>query len=99
MKPSLLVGVVLLFIGLATALMGIIGVGVPPSDALQPSTGQFPVLGLHWNVALPIISGLSLAVGALLMGLSMGNWRNPRSHSEPGDEVVDPEGHQKMKHV
>jgi branched-subunit amino acid ABC-type transport system permease component len=99
MKPSMLIGAVLLVIGFATALVGILGVGAAPTDAIQPSTGQFPILGLSMDVAVPVISGLSLAIGALLVGLSMGNWRNPRSHQERGDEVVDPEGHHKMKHV
>jgi hypothetical protein len=40
-----------------------------------------------------------LALGGLLIGLSMGNWKRPRTHLERGDEVVDPEGYQKMKHV
>jgi hypothetical protein len=42
---------------------------------------------------------LSLAVGGLLIGISAGNWKHPRTHIEPGDEVVNPEGYQKMKHV
>jgi hypothetical protein len=35
----------------------------------------------------------------LLIGISVGNWRHPRTHHEPGDEVVNPEGYHKMKHV
>lgn len=51
------------------------------------------------NIAVPAVAGLCLAVGGLLIGLSMGRWKNPRTHLEPGDAVVDPEGYQKMKHV
>jgi hypothetical protein len=45
------------------------------------------------------MAGLLLAGGAVLMGLSLGNWRHPRTHLEPGDAVVNPEGYRKMKHV
>lgn len=94
MKTSLLAGVALLVIGIVTAAMGLLSVGEPAT-----TVGQSPDGGPLWYVALPIISGLTLALGALLIGLSMGNWRHPRSHPEPGDEVVNPEGHHKMKHV
>lgn len=99
MKTSLLAGVVLLVIGISTALMGLLNVGEQTAGTDSSTTVQFPIGGPLWDVGLPIIAGLSLALGALLVGLSMGNWRHPRSHSEPGDEVVDPEGHHKMKHV
>jgi hypothetical protein len=99
MKVSLLAGVVLLMLGIGAALMGIFSVGGPPQSALDSTSVQAPASGDMWYVAVPILSGLALALGGLLVGLSMGNWRNPRSHVEPGDEVVDPEGHHKMKHV
>ena len=83
MKVKLLIGIVLFVIGLITAAAGIVGVGTPGAP----------------NVAVPLIAGLSLAVGGLLIGLSMGNWKHPRTHVKPGDQVVDPEGYHKMKHV
>jgi len=101
MNAKLLVGIVLFVVGIITAVIGITGVGNGPeaqaaalgaqeNGALQTALG---------NMAIPAIAGLSLAIGGLLIGLSMGNWKNPRTHLEPGDQVVDPEGYQKMKHV
>jgi hypothetical protein len=86
MNLKLLIGIVLFVIGLATAVVGI--VGVADSDAQ--------------NEPPRIVEGnrsLHLAVGGLLIGISVGNWKNPRTHLEPGDQVVDPEGYHKMKHV
>jgi len=97
MKLSLLVGVMLLVIGFAAALAGIFDVGQQTSQAV--GSEQAPLVDSLWAVAIPVISGLGLAIGGLLVGLSMGNWRHPRSHSEPGDAYVDPEGHHKVRHV
>lgn len=100
MKTSLVVGVALLVFGIATALMGIFSVGDQVAGASESSTAvQYPIGGPLWYIGVPIISGLSLGLGALFIGLSMGNWRHPRSHPEPGDEAVNPTGHHKMKHV
>lgn len=90
------IAVVLLLFGLVTAGMAIGGVGstnrgdsVVEQQAGDGST--MPILGL--------LAGLSLSAGVVLFGLGMGRWSNPRSHSQPGDAVVDPEAHDKMKHV
>lgn len=99
MKTSLMAGVALLAIGISTAFMGLLNVGGQSPGADSSTSVQYPIGGPLWDVGLPIIAGLSLALGALLIGLNMGNWRHPRSHPKPGDEVVDPEGHHKMKHV
>ena len=101
MNLKLLVGIVLFCLGMATAVVGIAGVG---TVATQPQTvtdqnASRSVLDAGREFALPAMAGLLLAVGALLMGLSLGHWKNPRTHLEPGDEVVDPEGYHKMKHV
>lgn len=99
MKISLLVGVVLLMLGISTAVMGIFSVGGPSPSVLNSRSLQTPASGDTWNVVFPILGGLALAAGGLLIGLSMGNWQHPRSHVERGDHVVDPEGHRTMKHV
>jgi hypothetical protein len=101
MNVKLLFGIVLFVIGLIAAVFGITSVGIQPQDTTSVMGDSrdpgFPQ-GLY-SVALPAIAALSLAIGGLLIGLSMGNWKHPRTHLEPGDEVVDPEGYHKMKHV
>ena len=84
------VGILLLVVGFVLAAIGLTSVGEGTEGAGDASP---------WFTAIPIISGLSLAIGALLLGLSLGNWKHPRSHIEPGDEIVDPEGYRKVKHV
>lgn len=103
MNVKLLVGIVLFVIGLATAVIGIAGVGradvnAAPAVVVENNRSQ----NLSEAVAqmtIPLIAGFSLAVGGLLIGLSVGNWKNPRTNLKPGDEVVNPEGYHKMKHV
>ena len=90
------IAIVLMLFGLITAGMAVSGMGsAERTDApvTQPAEdgATLPVLG--------VLAGLSLSAGVVLFGLGMGRWRNPRSHSEPGDAVVDPEAHEKMKHV
>lgn len=100
MNLRLIVGIAFFLIGIATAVIGIAG-------ALTPTDIQPTVVGTQdgvleraiSNYAIPAIAGLSLALGGLLMGLSLGNWQHPRTHLEAGDEVVNPEGYHKMKHV
>jgi hypothetical protein len=101
MNVKLLVGIVLFAIGLGTAAVGILGVTTKTASdvAVEAGTNQGAVGDAFANVAVPVAAGLSLAVGGLLIGLSMANWKHPRTHLEPGDEVVDPEGYHKMKHV
>ena len=92
MNLKLLLGIVLFVIGLSTAIVGIAGVGQGQVDAapaavvaddraqnLSESAGQ---------MAIPLVAGLSLAIGGLLIGLSVGNWKNPRTNLKPGDEVA-----------
>jgi hypothetical protein len=103
MNVKLLLGIVLFVVGLATAVVGIVGVTRPDAQAessvvVEGSQSQ-PVSESMGDVALPLIAALSLAVGGLLIGISVGNWKNPRTHLKPGDEVVNPEGYHKMKHV
>ena len=103
MNVKLLVGIVLFVIGLMTAVAGIAGVASPDAQD-QPAVTVEGNQSLHLSdgagyMAFPFISGLSLAIGGLLIGLSIGNWKNPRTTLRPGDEAVNPEGYQKMKHV
>ena len=101
MNVKLLAGIALFLIGLVTAVVGIAGVGFSADETLivtENNTSE-PMARALSTLALPALAGLTLAVGGLLIGLSFGNWKNPRTHIEPGDKVVDPEGYHKMKHV
>lgn len=101
MNLKMLIGIVLFVIGIGTAVVGITGVGgsMGPNIAVENDQNAGPFQSVVKNVGIPAIAGLSLAVGGLLIGLSMGNWKHPRTHLKPGDEIVDPEGYHKMKHV
>jgi hypothetical protein len=102
MNVKLLLGIVLFVIGLATAVVGIAGVGrgnVEVAPMVVEDNRSHGLTNAVGQMTLPIIAGLSLAVGGLLIGLSVGNWKNPRTNLKPGDEVVNPEGYHKMKHV
>lgn len=101
MNLKLLVGIVLFVIGMITAVIGIIAVGDARAAQSAVAAGQQngPLQQALSNIAVPAVAGLCLAVGGLLIGLSMGRWKNPRTALEPGDAILDPEGYQKMKHV
>ena len=104
MNIKLLIGIALFVIGLATAVVGIVGVANPDtreeaSMVVEDNRGHNSVVDSAGNMIIPFVAALSLAIGGLLIGISVGNWKHPRTHQEPGDEVVNPEGHHKMKHV
>jgi hypothetical protein len=92
-----LIAVFLLVFGLVIA-----GVAISRIDrdstagAGQQQVEQESTLSL---LALPLLAGVCLSAGVVLLGIGMGRWTNPRAHSEPGDAVVDPAAHDKMKHV
>jgi uncharacterized membrane protein len=102
MNVKLLLGIVLFVIGLAAAVVGIAQIGRQVDAGPVAVVEDNRSLNLSQGVGrmtMPLIAGVSLAIGGLLIGLSMGNWRNPRTNLKPGDEVVNPEGYHKMKHV
>lgn len=90
MRPMMLFGLLLFVFGFAMIILAIAGVEGWARDVYG---------GDAWNMIVPLLGALSLVVGGLLLVLSFGNWRHPRSHTEPGDQVVNPEGFHKMKHV
>lgn len=103
MNVKLILGIVLFVIGLATAVAGIAGVGQADVEEQQAvivedNRSQYLTDSVG-RMAVPFIAAVCLAVGGLLIGLSVGNWKNPRANLKPGDEVVNPEGYHKMKHV
>ena len=102
MNLKLLAGIVIFVIGLITAVVGIVGVGQP--EVTEPQRGVEENRSLSTpndagSRALPWLAGFALAAGGLLIGLSVGDFKHPRTHQEPGDAIVNPEGHHKMKHV
>ena len=100
MNVKLLLGIFIFVVGIFTAAWGITRIGEPiGADLRRQADYNQPVRQTLNRMALPAFAGLSLAVGGLLIGLSLGNWKHPRTHHEPGDEIVDPEGYHKMKHV
>jgi Na+/proline symporter len=101
MNLKLIVGMGLFCLGIIAAVVGIGGIGEvtgQPGLVTDRNAGASVLEGAR-DFVLPAVAGLLLAVGALLMGLSLGNWRHPRTQLKPGDEVVNPEGYHKMKHV
>ena len=98
MNLRLLFGIAIFLVGIIATVAGIAQVGrvdtePPPVVAAEEEPFVFDTL------IIPGIAGVSLAVGGFLIGLGIGNWKHPRTHLQPGDQVVDPEGYHKMKHV
>jgi hypothetical protein len=92
-----IVGVVLVVLGLtlagATVLQLDRGGGAPGATPAQSSETSL------LSVALPLAAAVVFASGIVLLVVGMGRWNRPRTHSEPGDAIVDPESHHKMDHV
>lgn len=101
MNGRLILGILLFGLGLIMAAVGILGVGgADPQPLIATTNNTSAALAERLNTyAIPVMAGLLLAGGGLLMGLSLANWHHPRTHLEPGDAVVNPEGYHKMKHV
>ena len=98
MNVKLLLGAALFLVGIVAAVVAIFQVGQGDAAPVVAAEGN-PFGSRFLKFAVPAIAGLSLTVGGFLMGLGIGNWKQPRTHLEPGDAVVDPEGYHKMKHV
>ena len=98
MNLRLFVGIALFLIGIVTAVIGITDVGQSSQAGIVANQPPDPLQRVA-DFAIPAIAGLALALGGLLIGVALGNWKHPRTHLEPGDEIVDPEGYHKMKHV
>jgi hypothetical protein len=103
MNLKLFIGIALFVFGLAMAVVGITRVGdtdtAPAPAVVAENNRSEALLDGAESIAIPLAAALSLAVGGLLIGISVGNWKHPRTHLKPGDEVVNPEGYHKMKHV
>jgi hypothetical protein len=81
MKGKLLLGSALIVVGLILAVFAA-GITQPAQtrDASTVIVGDQnqPVRDEAASMVLPIIAGLSIAAGAALMGIGMGNFRRPK---------------------
>jgi len=96
-----IIGVVLVVVGLLLAVVTVMqldgGNDVVGTTATARSDPE--AAGALAAVALPLVAGLAFASGIVLLIVGVGRWNHPRTRSEPGDAVVDPEAHHKMDHV
>ena len=99
MNLRLLVGIAIFVVGIVAAGIGVMQVDTVDSTPPAVAAEEDPFGQRFGHMVIPAIAGLSLAVGGFLIAMSVGNWKRPRTHLEPGDAVVDPEGYHKMKHV
>jgi hypothetical protein len=90
MNVKIFLGLVVLLFGIVGATIGIVGVDRPddvrdapavasqqqnppvPGDQNQPDRKQAA------SMLLPVLAGLAIAAGAALVGLGMGNFRQPK---------------------
>lgn len=85
-----ILGVLLIVVGLA-----LVAVTIARLDGGADGVAA----GAMQQVALPLVAAISFASGIVLFAVGMGRWRHPRTHSAPGDAIVNPEAHDKMDHV
>jgi hypothetical protein len=73
-------GIVLIIVGLVIAVVGITGIARPENlreDARIVGDQNQPERQAASSMLLPVIAGLTLAGGAFLVGVGMGNFRRP----------------------
>ena len=88
MQVKLLLGILLLVVGLVLAVTGVISVNQSNEVRDNPAVvgGQNAVVGDQnegdreeaASMMLPVIAGLTIAAGAALIGIGMGNFRRPK---------------------
>jgi hypothetical protein len=88
MQVKLLLGILLLVVGLVLAVTGVISINQTDEARDNPSVAgeQSTVVGDQnepdreeaASMMLPVIAGLTIAAGAALIGIGMGNFRNPK---------------------
>jgi len=81
MTGKMLLGILLLVIGLGIAVVGVAGLGGSENagdnaptivgDQNQPERDEAT------SLVLPLLAGISIAGGAFLIGIGMGNFRRP----------------------
>jgi hypothetical protein len=83
MQVKLLLGIILVIVGLVVAVAGVVTVREPEQEQVRT---EAPVVGDQnesereeaASMMLPIIAGLTIAAGAALIGIGMGNFRHPK---------------------
>jgi hypothetical protein len=88
MQVKLLLGILLLVVGLVLAVTGVISINQTNEVRANPAVTaeQSAVVGDQnepdredaASMMLPVIAGLTIAAGAALIGIGMGNFRNPK---------------------
>jgi hypothetical protein len=74
-------GILLLVIGLAAAIGSIAGVGRPAddrNDVVTVGDQNRPARKEATSVLLPIIAGMTIAAGGVLVGIGMGHFADPK---------------------
>ena len=73
-------GILLLVVGLGTAIASIAGLGQPAGDGNAAIVGDQnqPARGQATSLMLPIIAGLTIAAGGVLVGIGMGHFEDPK---------------------
>lgn len=97
MRPSVLLGIVLLLVGVGGLVRGCqlqsTGAAVT-ADANRSSPDAPPAEGLPYRfehagrstgVGWAVVGGLALAGGFAAIGIGLGNWRRPRKVGHPAD--------------
>ena len=81
MKGKILLGVVLVVVGFIVAVGGFAGLRQPDrvrAESAAVGDQNQPYRDEATGIVVPVIAGLSLAAGAILIGLGMGGLRRPR---------------------
>jgi hypothetical protein len=94
MKGKILLGVALVVVGFIVAVGGFAGLRQPDNVRVESAAvgdQNQPHRDEAAGIMIPVIAGLSLAAGALLIGLGMGGLRRPRivrPNSPDADEAA-----------
>ena len=85
-------GILLLVVGLVTAFASIAGLGQQAGDARENTAivgdQNQPARDQATSLMLPIIAGLTIAAGGVLVGIGMGQFEDPKivPHDSPQAE-------------
>ena len=75
-------GILLLVVGLVTAIASIAGLGQPAGNAHENTAivgdQNQPARDQATSLMLPIIAGLTIAAGGVLVGIGMGHFEDPK---------------------